>query len=309
MLADRAMSGSGSLASGRPDVTVIIVARNAAATIRDCLDSLRGQDTERRYEVVLVDSSSDGTAEIVAGEYPEVELSHFDERKFCGDGRNLGVALANAPVVAFLDADCVAAGDWLEQLWVAHGGPEVAVGGAIANREPSSLTGRAAYFCEFSQWMPGRPAGWLADMAGANLSYKTAALRALGPFIEGTYCSDTELHWRLAEAGHAIRFEPAIRVFHTSIARPLTFLRHEFDHGRSFARVRVARGRLGPWRRALYAVGFPAVAAVLAARITGRAIEARVRPGRFVTAFPLLAAGLLAWSLGEAAGYLRAVRQ
>jgi glycosyltransferase involved in cell wall biosynthesis len=290
--------------AAKPQVSVVIVARDAVATVRDCLDSLRRQRTSCRFEVILIDSSTDGTAELVEREFPEVRLLHFAERKFCGDGRNIGVGLAAAPVVAFVDADCVAAEDWVEALREAHEGPVVAVGGAITNREPSSLTGWAAYFCEFTQWMPGLPARWLDDMAGANLSYKAEVLRELGPFIEGTHCSDTEFHWRLGAAGHEIRFEPTIRVSHAYVGGPLTYLRHEFDHGRSFGRVRAEAGGLRSWRRWAYAIGFPAVAAVLFARVVRRVLAAGSHFRRFLVASPLVAAGLLLWSLGEGAGYL-----
>jgi GT2 family glycosyltransferase len=290
--------------AAKPDLTVVIVSCNAAATVRECLESLRRQKTSRTFEVVLIDSSTDGTMELVRQHFPEVQLLHFSERKYCGDGRNLGVARAASPLIAFLDADCVAADDWVERLCEAHEQPCVAVGGAIANREPNSVTAWAAYFCEFSRWIPGVPAQWMDDMAGANLSYKIKVLRAFMPFIEGTYCSDTELHWRLAAAGHAIRFEPTVKVYHTSLDKPLAYLRHEFLHGRSFARVRVAAGRISGFRRFAYAIGFPAVAGMLLFRIARRVLAAGGYCHPLFVSSPLVAAGVLSWSLGESTGYV-----
>jgi GT2 family glycosyltransferase len=290
--------------AAKPDLTVVIVSCNAAATVRECLESLRRQKTSRTFEVVLIDSSTDGTMELVRQHFPEVQLLHFSERKYCGDGRNLGVARAVSPLIAFLDADCVAADDWVERLCEAHEQPCVAVGGAIANREPKSVTAWAAYFCEFSRWIPGVPAQWMDDMAGANLSYKIKVLRAFMPFIEGTYCSDTELHWRLAAAGHAIRFEPTVKVYHTSLDKPLAYLRHEFLHGRSFARVRVAAGRISGFRRFAYAIGFPAVAGMLLFRIARRVLAAGGYCHPLFVSSPLVAAGVLSWSLGESTGYV-----
>jgi GT2 family glycosyltransferase len=287
----------------KPDLTVVIVSRNAAATVRDCLDALRRQKTVHTFTVSLIDSSTDDTVELVRRDFPEVHLLHSPERMYCGDGRNLGVAQAVSTLIAFLDADCIAADDWVERLCEAHEQQCVAVGGAIANREPSSWTAWASYFCEFSRWIPGMPAQWMDDMAGANLSYKIKALRAFMPFIGGTYCSDTELHWRLTAAGHAIRFEPTVKVYHTSLDKPLAYLRHEFLHGRSFARVRVAAGRIGGFSRFAYAIGFPAVAGILLLRIVRRVLAAGGYGYPLFVSSPLIAAGVLSWSLGECTGY------
>lgn len=295
--------------TARPDVTVVIVARNAVATVVDCLDSLRRQQTTRTYEVFMIDSSTDGTAELVERDFPEVRLLHFAERKYCGDGRNIGVAQTKSPLVAFLDADCTAAADWIERISEAHEQPCAAVGGSIANREPRSLTSWASYFCEFSRWIPGTPPQWMDDMAGANLSYKTEVLRAFVPFIEGTYCSDTELHWRLVAAGYGIRFEPSVKVYHMSLDRPAAYLRHEFHHGRSYARVRVLAGRFDWFHRCVYAFGFPVVTGALLLRIARRVLAARGYLFPFIVSSPLVAMGVLSWSLGESAGYLgRSVR-
>ena len=126
-----------------PELAVVIVAYNAARTVEACLSSLRRQRTGRRFEVILVDSSTDGTGDLVAASFPEVRLLRFTDRKYCGDGRNIGVSVASAPLVAFLDSDCVAADDWVEQICSAQEEPWLAIGGAIANREPSSVTGWA----------------------------------------------------------------------------------------------------------------------------------------------------------------------
>ena len=78
------MSAAPNGSDDRPEVTVVIVARNAATTIRDCLDALRRQTGSLRFEVILVDSSSDATVEIVDhGSLPRSERKSkrvFDNR-------------------------------------------------------------------------------------------------------------------------------------------------------------------------------------------------------------------------------------
>lgn len=99
-------------------VSVVIPARNAAATLSATLDSVRAQ-TYTRWEVVVVnDGSTDATAEIAQRHRLE------DSRIRCVDGfargvsaaRNQGVASSNGQIVAFLDADDL----WLPGKLSAH---------------------------------------------------------------------------------------------------------------------------------------------------------------------------------------------
>ena len=59
-----------------PDqLTVVIVAYNAAATIRDALESLERQ-TVTGFPVLVVDSSDDATTQLVRQAFPQVRLHH-----------------------------------------------------------------------------------------------------------------------------------------------------------------------------------------------------------------------------------------
>jgi glycosyltransferase involved in cell wall biosynthesis len=144
--------------NGHPELSVIITTYNAAGTIERCLQSLRAQRTDRRYEVIVVDSGQDGTARRVREGFPEGRLLSFATRKYCGEARNRGIPHARGRLVAFTDADCTVAEDWVKRICLAHQEDHLAIGGSIANGPSPSLVAWAASFCEFSQWMPGLPA-------------------------------------------------------------------------------------------------------------------------------------------------------
>jgi glycosyltransferase involved in cell wall biosynthesis len=285
-------------------LTVIITCYNARNTIRRCLDSLRQQQTDRPFEIIVVDSSDDDTADIVAKGYPEVRLLRFAERKYCGSARNAAIAEARSDIMVFIDADCEARHDWVASLLRAHQAPHMAIGGSIANGDQKGRVGWAAYFCEFSQWMPETPAGLMDDIAGANLSYKRQAFDEFGSFIEGTYCSDTEFNWRLGRARHWIRFDPSIAINHYCIDRLGALLGHEFIHGRCFGRVRVKAQRFSLKRRALYAALWPLIPVVLLSRVARRNLTNRVYLRQFLGSSPLILLGLTSWSFGECVGYI-----
>lgn len=288
-------------------ISVVIPSYNSRLTIEKCLNSLLNQRTSQRFEVILIDSSTDGTAELVRCKFPFVRMHHFSGQKFPGEARNIGIAKARGKIIAMIDADCVAAEDWIDQLAVAHESPWSAIGGAIGNDNPASRQGWAAYFCEFSQWMPGTKAGVMADIAAANMSYKRSLFNLYGPLMEGGYCSDTEFHWRLAANGHRLQFVPAIQVSHHNIDQFDRFLRHEFFHGRSFARMRLKFRRCSRLRGTLYAVFWPWIPIKLMLRTTLICLANRRYRHEFLKSFPLVMLGIFSWSLGEASAYMSSI--
>jgi glycosyltransferase involved in cell wall biosynthesis len=289
----------------KPALSVVIASYNAEQTIQGCLSSLRSQQTDERFEVIVVDSSADSTGDLVEAEYPEAKLRRFPSRKFCGDARNVGIAVARGDIIALTDADCVATKTWVGDILKAHRASNLAIGGAVANAEPSGLVGWAAYFCEFSRWMPGTKAQWLDDIAGANMSYKKKAFDAYGSFIEGTYCSDSEFHWRLGRNGQRLWFVPEIVVSHRSIDGLRQFLRHEFEHGGCFARVRMEAERFSNSRRLIYVLLSPLIPSWILAKLAWHNVRNRIYLGHFLRALPLVTVGVAAWSAGELVSYAR----
>ncbi|MBI2470083.1 MAG: glycosyltransferase [Planctomycetes bacterium] len=287
-----------------PQLSVIIASFNAEKTITACLESLENQTIDKYFEIIIVDSSSDGTATLVEKEFPEIRLYRFSERKFCGDARNFGISVAKGEIIAFIDADCRSDRNWVVGILKAHQSPNLAIGGAIANGNPDCYIGWAAYFCEFSHWMPNRHAGWLKDIAGANMSYKKRVFREYGLFLEKTYCSDTEFHWRLEQNGHRLRFMPSILVSHQNINKFGKFLKHEFVHGRFFAQVRIQGQNFSNMQRWAYIVFSFLIPVRLFLRIVLNNIKNRIYFYHFMKSVPLLILGLISWSLGECVGYI-----
>jgi glycosyltransferase involved in cell wall biosynthesis len=289
----------------KPQISVIISTYNAKGTIVSCLQSLINQVTDKRFEIIVVDSSTDGTAELIQTGFPSVRLYRFAERKFCGDARNFAISVAKADIIALIDGDCTAENNWIEELFKTHETPHLAIGGAIANGLSNNYVSCAAYFCEFSQWMPNTPETWLDDVAGANMSYKLKVFTEFGRFIEGTYCSDTEFHGRLKEKGHLIKFMPSILINHFSIDNFLEFITHEYFHGCNFAQVRLTATGFSKFRRILYAIGFPLISVKLFLDIMFRNLNNRTYMKLFFKVSPLVFLGVTSWALGEGVGYIK----
>lgn len=285
-------------------LSIIVVCYQAAATIERCLEALVPQRSDA-VEVLVVDSGTDATAEIVARRFPEVRLVRSATRLEPGAARNAGIAAAHGELIGFVDADCVAAPDWAERVLAAHRDAAPVIGGTIDLAWPRGALATALYVCEFNQWLPGAPPGPMRDIPTCNLSIKRWALEHYGPFRERGYSSDTAFNWKLARDGVPPRLDPHIRVAQLMAPTLRGFVRKQLMHGRAFARMRVAEERLATPHRLAYAMLSPGLPLLLGWRLVRRVRE-RAQDGLpLVRSAPLVLLGLCLWSAGELVGYLR----
>jgi GT2 family glycosyltransferase len=288
-----------------PLVSVIIPSYYSKNTIEDCLLSLERQETEEAFEVIVVNSSSDGTDSLIQEKFPGVRLYSFPQMKSVGEARNIGITVSRGEIIAVLDADCLADKNWIEEILKAHQSLDIAIGGAIGNGNPESFIGWAAYFTEFSKWLPDTPPQQMIDIAGCNMSYKRKVFQTYGLFIEGSHCSDTEMHWRLLRQGHRLRFVPSILVYHCNTEDVKKFLKHEFSHGQSFGLLRAKAQNFSSFRRLVYVIFCFFIFLKLFLKVGWANIKNRVYLCPFLKSISLLPLGLLAWSLGECSSYIR----
>lgn len=106
------MSGSES-----PFVSVIIPVFNDGERLRLCLAALAEQTYGRsRFEIIVIDNGSDNLESIegAIALYNNVTLA-VEPTPGSYAARNRGLGLAKGEAIAFTDADCIPAADWLER--------------------------------------------------------------------------------------------------------------------------------------------------------------------------------------------------
>ncbi len=288
-----------------PKVSVIVPSYNSRATIEKSLSSLLDQDCAEPYEVIVVDSSGDGTAEMIERAFPSVQVVALMERKMCGAARNVGVSIARGEILAFTDADCVVARNWISEIIRAHQSDCSVIGGMVGNGNPESYVGWAYYFSSLSQWMLGTSRGMMRDIPTISLSVKRAAFEKYGPFLETNYSSDTLFNWRVVSGGQMILFEPSIKVSHINPTRFFGFLQRAFVRGMHFAVIRAQVEKFSLRRRIASALIFPVLPFLLSWRAARRVMGIPGYRPKFVISFPLVFFAFVLWSIGEALGYLR----
>lgn len=94
------------MSDGRPAATIMIVSKNRRDDLRQAIASAVMQDGA--VEVLVIDDgSTDGTAEMVSGEFPMARLIRHQESRGLVVRRNEGAAAASADVVVSIDDDAI----------------------------------------------------------------------------------------------------------------------------------------------------------------------------------------------------------
>jgi glycosyltransferase involved in cell wall biosynthesis len=96
-------------------VSVITPCYNAAAFLRETIDSVRNQTHESVEHIVVDDASTDGSWDVVR-DYPGVRPVRLDRNQGGSRVRNVGFAQARGEFLMFLDADDVIAPETLAAL-------------------------------------------------------------------------------------------------------------------------------------------------------------------------------------------------
>lgn len=228
-----------------PLVSVIVPCYNSERTIRRCLGSIVSQQTSVPFDVIIVDSSTDRTPEIVEREFPSARLIHLTKRTYAGAARNIGVRSTRAEYCLMIDSDCVASPDLIERVIARHREADyAAVGGSLGNGTPRSLSGSVGYLIEFKEFMPTAPMRLERTVPSANLAYRRETFERYGCFDDDMpLAEDILLNWKLYTAGERILFDPEIRVTHLNRTGWHEVLTYQVGLGRQSAIAR-RRGRL-----------------------------------------------------------------
>jgi glycosyltransferase involved in cell wall biosynthesis len=207
----------------KPQVSVVISVKNRSSLLWDCLLGLSAQTLGRdRFEVVIIDNmSSEDLGALFQRARNELGLSIRSDRTTQDRGpapaRNLGVTMAKAPIIAFTDSDCRPDPAWLKNGLSAFDVPEVAFATGPVLPKPGQvvrLTSKMSFMVPEEH--PTFP--------NANAFYRRAIFLEFGgfdpalsfrdPFDRATECADTDLAWRIVEAGYQRRFVNDAPVYH-----------------------------------------------------------------------------------------------
>lgn len=284
-----------------PAVSIVVALKDADENLQDILDALSPQ---LATDVELLIVAAGDSASVAQRADPNVRILRAPDRALVPHLWRDGIRQSRGVAVALTTAHCVPCVGWVEQLRRSDLRAYAGVGGVIdLGEEPTSVQA-AIYLLRYSAFASPQPARELADIAADNAVYEREAILRHADLLEAGFW-EPSFHRRFAHEGRTLRLNPDLRVEYRGREAPGTFLRHRWSHGLEYGRSRAAPL---PWPRRLgLLAASPLVPVVLLARILRRGREkshlGRVTP----RALPWLLAFILAWSGGEALGYIQAL--
>lgn len=214
------------------DVSVVIPARDAAATLGEQLNALAVQTFEGSWEVIVVDDGSrDDTAEIAQcweDRFPLLTVLSSAEPRGSSHARNLGTRAARGRLIAYCDADDVVSDRWVAGLVSALSNSELATGPV----NHSKLNPPRVHAMHPQQKLPWREwNGYLAPVIGANMAVRREAFDLIGGFDETlACCEDWDFAFRVQLAGGTLGF-CLDAVVHRRLRVGWAYFRRQFEYG------------------------------------------------------------------------------
>jgi len=227
-------------------LSIVIVSWNVREDLRECLQSLLREEGSRlesgEIEIIIVDNAStDGTAEMVNLEFPQVKLLVNSQNLGYTKANNIGINHSRGKYILLLNPDTIVHQGALQALIdCAESHPEAGIIGAKLLNPDGSVQRSARSFPDIGAGLfrntflgrlfPNNPfvrRYLLTDfgydevrevdwVSGAAMLVRRDLIERIGGLDERfwAYCEDVDLCWRAWQAGYKVLFCPNAVITH-----------------------------------------------------------------------------------------------
>ncbi len=224
------------------DVSIALVNWNTSELLRQCLDSVYRTAGDLRLEIIVVDNASeDGSPDVVAETYPDVELVRNRVNMGFAAGVNIAFKHSTAPYFLLLNTDTIVLDGALQgMLWFMETHAEAGVVGCrllncdgtlqrSCSRFPSAATElydalylsklfpRSRVFgCYSMSWWDFDDVREVDFAGGSCLMVRRKAIEEIGLMDEGYFMYAEEADWcyRMWQHGWYVYYFPGAQILH-----------------------------------------------------------------------------------------------
>jgi glycosyltransferase involved in cell wall biosynthesis len=189
-------------------ISVIIVNKDGRAieNTLDALAKMRGGTVS--FEVIVVDKSLPEQMADIKAKHDWVIWDEFPRTKerTTPAQRNRGLELATGDIIAFIDANCIPAANWLEAIMDSAQAGEDIITGPVLDLSKTNLV---HYHAEHTK-------GRYVDVCyTGNVGLRRKVVDRIGNFdTTFAYGQDVDFFWRATDAGFKIYFNPKVVIGH-----------------------------------------------------------------------------------------------
>lgn len=222
-------------------ISIIIVSWNVEDKLRDCIASIFTYSRMVPFEVIVVDNnSSDGTADMVSREFPQVRLIRNSKNAGFASANNEGARVARGSIYYFLNPDTAFVEDTLSVLQKSliedaaiaactgkitypdgrlqpnlkrnpHFGDQLLIALKLHHIfKPKTLKRYLAKDIDYTRKQP------VEQIMGASICMRADIFEELGGWDEGFWLwwEDIDLCKRIQDAGYKIIYTPDTKIIH-----------------------------------------------------------------------------------------------
>ena len=255
-----------------PDLSIVIVNWNTREMLREVLASTFAGQGDLALQVIVIDNAStDGSAEMVAAEFPQAALIRNTENRGFAAANNQGFERATGRHILLLNSDTIVLGDVLPaSVRYLDEHPRVGAMGCRVLNTDGTMQRTCSMFPGFLNlalltsglWKLRWPrflgryhmTDWARDserqvevISGCYLMLRREVLEQVGPLDEAFFFFGEETDWcrRMRAAGWELRFAPVGEIVHHG-GGSVRKLNHKRDVMLTDAMVRLNRKHSGP---------------------------------------------------------------
>ena len=232
-------------------LSVLIITRNRAGDLVECLDALVKQ-TKKPFEIVIVDNNSkDDTAKKIKLYSKLLPIKYiFLKKTGISISRNTAVNKAQGDIVCFTDDDCVPPADWLKSIedhFIKYDSDVVM--GCGLNFYPNNLYAIIEQF-NYETWLKNAiqnlnvktkiSDGKIIDTK--ITSFKKKVFRKVSFSENLQQDEDLELGTQLMRTGAKILYDPKIKTYHKNSNTCRFLIHRNFYRGVSQHKLRLEKG-------------------------------------------------------------------
>ena len=284
------------------DVSVVIASVESAHSIGACIDSIRAATAGVDAEVLVIDASRDGTAEIAEGRLGRGSVVRCTPGTLTPELWATGIAQTNGRIVALTTGHFVVEPSWIASLSSALTQHTVGAAGHIDLADEANVSDWAVFYLRYSEFLnePGNPLGEVRGIPADNAAYDGDAVRR---FVRasGDGFWEVEFHRQAHAEGRTLALVAGATAWYGRSFPFSTIVAHRFHHGRHAGAWRAQHGQRSAFTIVLAA---PAVPVLLAARVWQRVKASANHRRRFLRSLPQFLTLAASWAAGEALGAL-----
>lgn len=225
------------------DVTVIIVNYNTVALSVECIQSVYQHTHKNTFEIIVIDNASaDQSLREIAQLYPNIRFIFNEQNLGFGPANNQGISIANGKYIFLLNSDTLLTSDAISaffdymempsrhkvaccggDLIKPDGSRQISFGNFPTIVEAISALGFCLFYKRYFDRDISSGVFNYSDqikkvdyICGADMFIRTQVLKTIGAFDEDffLYFEDTELSFRMVEAGYDLMLIPEVKIIH-----------------------------------------------------------------------------------------------